>query len=50
MSGTLFRAGGYDGDGPGPLYLRLARAIDEAIEAGALKPGEGLPPERELPP
>lgn len=48
MSGTLFRAGDYDEDGSGPLYLRLVRVIDEAIEAGALKPGESLPPEREL--
>ena len=48
MSGALFRAEDYDEDGSGPLYLRLVRVIDEAIDAGALKPGESLPAEREL--
>lgn len=48
MSGALFRAEDYDEDGSGPLYLRLVRVIDEAIDAGALRPGESLPAEREL--
>lgn len=45
---ALFRAEDYADAGAGPLYLRLTRTIGEAIETGALKPGESLPPEREL--
>lgn len=45
---ALFRAEDYADDGAGPLYLRLTRTIGGAIDAGALKPGESLPPEREL--
>ena len=48
MSAALFRAEDFADEGAGPLYLRLTRRIGEAIEAGALKPGESLPPEREL--
>lgn len=32
----------------GPLYLQLSRRIAGEIASGALVPGEGLPPEREL--
>jgi GntR family transcriptional regulator len=35
-------------DDRGPLYLQLTRRIAEAIAAGRLAPGEGLPPEREM--
>jgi GntR family transcriptional regulator, N-acetylglucosamine utilization regulator len=35
-------------DDRGPLYLQLTRRIAEAIVAGRLAPGEGLPPEREM--
>jgi GntR family transcriptional regulator len=45
---ALFRAEDYADDGPGPLYLRLTRTIGDAIDSGALRPGESLPPEREL--
>lgn len=34
--------------GTGPLYLRLRRAIADAIDAGLIAPGEALPSEREL--
>ncbi|OLP61388.1 GntR family transcriptional regulator [Xaviernesmea oryzae] len=35
-------------EGSGPLYLRLADAIETAIDAGALSPGDKLPPQRNL--
>jgi GntR family transcriptional regulator len=35
-------------DDRGPLYLQLTRRIAEAIAAGRLAPGDGLPPEREM--
>lgn len=31
-----------------PLYLRLKRSIEEAIEAGVIRPGDALPSERDL--
>lgn len=34
--------------GPGPLYSRLARAMQSAIEGGSLGAGTRLPPERPL--
>ncbi|HEX3917388.1 MAG TPA: PLP-dependent aminotransferase family protein [Caulobacteraceae bacterium] len=34
--------------GSGPVYLALAAALDEAIRAGELQPGERLPPQRAL--
>ena len=48
MSAALFRAEDFADEAGGPLYLRLTRTIGEAIDAGALGPGESLPPEREL--
>lgn len=33
---------------PGPIYLQLADAIEEAIENGALPAGQKLPPQRNL--
>ena len=48
MSAGLFRAADYADERAGPRYLRLTRTIGEAIDAGALKAGESLPPEREL--
>ena len=35
-------------DRPGPKYLAIADAIDHAVRTGALRPGERLPPQREL--
>jgi GntR family transcriptional regulator len=34
--------------GSGPVYLRVYQRIAEAIESGALRPGDPLPPERAL--
>lgn len=31
---------------PGPCYLALASAIEDAIDAGLVRPGEKLPPQR----
>jgi DNA-binding transcriptional MocR family regulator len=33
---------------PGPLYRKLARALQRAVELGDLQPGQRLPSEREL--
>ena len=43
-----FDLAGFEAAGTGPLYRRLARRIADAIAAGALAPGDALPPEREL--
>ncbi|MBB3944402.1 GntR family transcriptional regulator [Rhizobium skierniewicense] len=32
----------------GPLYLKLRQAIEDAIQAGRLKHGDALPPERDM--
>jgi GntR family transcriptional regulator len=32
----------------GPLYLQLKRWLEEAVESGAIKPGDALPSERDL--
>lgn len=44
----LFTPEGFDETGGGPLYLQLQRRIAEAIAEGRLKPGDSLPPEREM--
>ncbi|WP_157215539.1 aminotransferase-like domain-containing protein [Flavisphingomonas formosensis] len=33
---------------PGPKYLAIAEAIEQAVRTGALRPGERLPPQRDL--
>ncbi|CAM3072383.1 GntR family transcriptional regulator [Paracoccus nototheniae] len=40
-------AGPFD-SGAGPLYVQLHRRIAQAIASGALRPGDGLPPERDI--
>ncbi|KKC24609.1 aminotransferase-like domain-containing protein [Sphingomonas sp. SRS2] len=35
-------------DSPGPKYLAIADAIEQAVRTGALRPGERLPPQRAL--
>ncbi len=45
---NLFSTEGFDDTGGGPLYLQLQRRIAEAIASGRLKPGDSLPPEREM--
>ena len=44
----LFSPSGFDDPGAGPLYLQLHRRIAEAFASGRLKPGDSLPPEREM--
>ncbi|WP_151719570.1 GntR family transcriptional regulator [Gemmobacter serpentinus] len=44
----LFAASAFEDNGAGPLYLQLHRRIAEAIASGRLKPGDSLPPEREM--
>lgn len=44
----LFTPEGFAEVGRGPLYLQLSRRIGEGIAQGALKPGESLPPERDM--
>lgn len=36
------------GPGGGPLYMRLRRAIEDAVKSGLLNPGDALPSEREI--
>lgn len=44
----LFSVEDFGDSGGGPLYLQLHRRIVEAIHSGRLKPGDSLPPEREM--
>ncbi len=44
----IFRPGGFDATGAGPLYLQLQRRIADAISCGRLAPGDSLPPERDM--
>ena len=44
---NLFSAENFS-DSSGPLYLQLHRRIADAIASGRLKPGDSLPPEREM--
>lgn len=48
MSPDIFAPAGFDETGAGPLYLQLQRRIAGAIAAGGLKPGDSLPPERDM--
>ena len=45
---TFISADAFKDSGSGPLYVRLGLLISEAIASGDLKPGQSLPPEREL--
>jgi GntR family transcriptional regulator len=45
---ALFSPEAFTDEGGGPLYLQLTRRIGAAIDAGALQPGQSLPPEREM--
>jgi GntR family transcriptional regulator len=44
----IFTPEGFDDAGAGPLYLQLQRRIAGAIAEARLKPGDSLPPEREM--
>ena len=48
MSEAIFSPGGFDDPHAGPLYLQLQRRIAEAVAAGRLRPGDSLPPERDM--
>ena len=50
MNETLERvfSGGAATGGGGPLYLKLKKNIEKAIEDGVLKPGDALPSERDI--
>lgn len=39
---------GFEQVGAGPLYLQLQRRIADAIASGRLRPGDSLPPERDM--
>jgi GntR family transcriptional regulator len=45
---TIFSSDGFQGVGGGPLYLQLHRRIWDAIASGHLRPGDSLPPERDM--
>ncbi len=44
----IFSPEGFDQTGAGPLYLQLQRRLADAIAANRLKPGDSLPPERDM--
>jgi GntR family transcriptional regulator len=44
----LFSPEGFDETGVGPLYLQLQRRLAQAVAEGRLKPGDSLPPERDM--
>lgn len=48
MNAGVFDELAHTGAGSGPLYLRLGRTIEAAIDSGQLGPGDSLPPEREI--
>lgn len=35
-------------EGAGPLYLQIAQQVREAVDDGVLRPGDRLPPQRDL--
>lgn len=48
LAGSLFTAEPVLSPRSGPLYLQLKRWIEDAVHAGAVKPGDALPSERDL--
>ncbi len=48
MTAALFSPAAFGAGEDGPLYLQLSRRIASEILNGGLKPGQGLPPEREM--
>ena len=44
---TIFSAKDIQSSG-GPRYLQLKRLIEQAVHSGAMRPGDALPPEREI--
>ncbi|PRD42639.1 GntR family transcriptional regulator [Phyllobacterium phragmitis] len=45
---TIFADIAAQTSGGGPLYVKLKRIIESAVARGILKPGDALPPEREI--
>jgi GntR family transcriptional regulator len=45
---SIFSSDGFEDVGGGPLYLQLQRRIGDAIASGRLRPGDSLPPERDM--
>ncbi|HMO08215.1 MAG TPA: GntR family transcriptional regulator [Paracoccaceae bacterium] len=48
MTPDIFAPASFEETGAGPLYLQLHRRIAAGIAAGALKPGDSLPAERDM--
>ncbi|HEX4708994.1 MAG TPA: GntR family transcriptional regulator [Phenylobacterium sp.] len=48
VGGSLLRSAFTRESGAGPLYVQLEQTIRAAIETGILKPGDTIPPERDL--
>jgi len=44
----IFALDGFDETGAGPLYLQLQRRLSRAVTDGHLRPGDSLPPERDM--
>ena len=44
----IFAPDGFDETGAGPLYLQLQRRLSQAMAEGRLRPGDSLPPERDM--
>jgi GntR family transcriptional regulator len=47
-AGTLFESNAIVLPHGGPLYLQLKRWIEDAVQRGAIRPGDALPSERDL--
>ncbi len=45
---TIFSPDRLNAEQPGPLYVKLRRVLEDAIDNGQLKDGEALPTEREI--
>ncbi|CUX33058.1 MAG TPA: GntR family transcriptional regulator [Agrobacterium sp.] len=48
MNGAALNLDDLQSGGGGPLYLKLRQTIEDAINAGRLKHGDALPPERDI--
>jgi GntR family transcriptional regulator len=45
---TILPLDGLQGNGTGPLYVKLRQSLEKAIRSGALQQGEALPAERDI--
>jgi GntR family transcriptional regulator len=46
LSGSIFAVDPVLSPRDGPLYLQLKRWIEDAVQTGAVRPGDALPSER----